>query len=291
MFLAAPISIGASLAEEQREIEGVVVGYYSAKISWATDEPATSQVDYGTSGFIYEQSSPERNSLLINHEIILSNLKPSTLYHYRIRSKDAFGNEGVSQDLTFKTLDFSIADNKAPTISNIKVASLAGVKEPTYLSDEEAAAIIGAGPAAPKGNFPGGKIIAVAKAKPKAEPKAETRHIQEGSEPAASGMIHSAGQLTKHEAPVEKTLVQKGGLLMPKGTWQYEPSFAYAHTSANRIAISGFTVLPVLIIGSISVDEVKRDILIQTNTFRYGLFNNFQVEVKVPSHIGINTSV
>lgn len=254
IFVSTPTSIGASL-DEEREVEGVAVGYYSARISWATDEPATSQVDYGISSDIYEYSTPENEALVTDHEITLAGLEPATTYHYRIRSKDAFGNEGVSQEFTFKTMDLSIADTRAPEISNIKVASSAGLREdPTYISDDEAELIIAAGPAGPP----------VIESAPQVE------------------VTQSAGQLTKHEEPVEKTLVQKGGLLLPRGTWQFEPSLTYAHTSANRIVISGFTVLPVLIIGSISVDSVKRDIMIQTNTLRYGLFNDVQVEVKVP---------
>ncbi|MDP8229625.1 MAG: fibronectin type III domain-containing protein, partial [Candidatus Gorgyraea atricola] len=208
LFISTPTSMGASL-DEEREVSGVATGYYSARITWTTDEPSTSHVDYGKTGFVYESTSPEDTNLVTRHEIILTNLEPSTLYHYRIRSKDMFGNEGVSQEFTFKTMDLGVADNTAPRISNIKVASVIGIKEPTYISDDEAATIIGAGPAAPGGNFPGGKVIAVAKAEPEA--KAEPRHVQEeGPKPTSTGMTHSAGstgQLTKHEAPVEKTLV------------------------------------------------------------------------------------
>lgn len=264
VFFSMPTSTGASLTEEDKEIEGVRAGYYSAKISWSTDEPSTSQVDYGTSTHTYKYTTPEHTNLVTYHEIVLSNLEPSTVYHYRIRSKDAFGNEGISPDLMFRTMDLGIADNTPPEISNIKVASITGLREPTYISDEEARSIVAAGPAGPA-------PMQIAASDVQTQPQVNVELGQS-----------SAGQLTKQEEPVEKTLIQKGGLLLPKGTWQVEPSVAYAHISANRISITGFTILPVLIIGEITSETVKRDILIETNTFRYGLGSNLQAEVKVP---------
>lgn len=81
---------------------------------------------------------------------------------------------------------------------------------------------------------------------------------------------------------IEQTLVQRGSILLGKGKFQVEPSITWAHFSSNRINIQGFTVLPVLVIGDISTETTKRDIFIQTMAFKYGLFNNFQTEVRVP---------
>ncbi len=81
---------------------------------------------------------------------------------------------------------------------------------------------------------------------------------------------------------IERTLVQKGGLLLPKGRLQVEPSITWAHFSSNRIHIQGFSILPVLIIGQVSTETVKRDIIIQTLAMKYGLLRNLQTEFKVP---------
>lgn len=239
------------------------VGYYSAKITWSTDEPSTSQVEYGESSSEYEHATTLDKELTTYHEVILKGLDPSTLYHYRVKSKDASGNETISSELTFKTLDVRVADNTPPKISNIKVDTTASLEKGLVVADEELDDIIVAGPTGP----PAGNIMTAA------APQAIATTTEENS---------VAGQLTKHEEPVEKTLIQKGGLLLPKGRWQFEPSLTYAHISANSIVITGFTALPVLIIGEISSDKVKRDIFIETTTLRYGLWDNLQAEVRVP---------
>ncbi len=86
----------------------------------------------------------------------------------------------------------------------------------------------------------------------------------------------------KKAESLERALIQRGGILLPKGKLQVEPSITYAHFSSNRITIQGFNILPVLVIGSISTETVKRDVFINTWAFKYGLFKNFQTEVKVP---------
>jgi hypothetical protein len=51
-------------------------------ISWNTDEPATSQIEYGEgSGDSYSQLSQEDQDLSYNHVVIISNLTPSKVYH------------------------------------------------------------------------------------------------------------------------------------------------------------------------------------------------------------------
>jgi len=81
---------------------------------------------------------------------------------------------------------------------------------------------------------------------------------------------------------IERTLQQRGSILLPKGTLQIEPSLSWAHFSSNRININGFIILDVLAIGEISTDTVKRDIFLQNVSLKYGLLDNFQTELKIP---------
>jgi hypothetical protein len=68
-------------------------------VTWNTDEPATSQVEYGEgSGSVYSQLTQEDKNLSYNHVVIISNLTPSKVYHLRAISKDAAGNEAKSID-------------------------------------------------------------------------------------------------------------------------------------------------------------------------------------------------
>ena len=72
-----------------------------AVITWATDKPSSSQVDYGkTPQYGLTATSDE---LTITHSITLSLLEPGTTYHYQVKSKDKAGNEALSSDNTFIT--------------------------------------------------------------------------------------------------------------------------------------------------------------------------------------------
>lgn len=82
----------------------------SARLTWLTDEPGDSQVDYGLS-VNYGQSSALSPSLVTNHTILLSGLLPGKTYHYRVKSRDASANLGVSGDFTFTTLRVVLEDD------------------------------------------------------------------------------------------------------------------------------------------------------------------------------------
>ena len=75
----------------------------SARISWSTNEAADTQVDYGLTT-AYGQSTALDPTLSLSHGLTLPGLAANTVYHYRVRSRDAAGNLGVSSDRTFKTV-------------------------------------------------------------------------------------------------------------------------------------------------------------------------------------------
>ena len=74
----------------------------SAVITWTTNEPATSQVEYGTTTD-YGATTTVEESLVTSHMVTLSGLKASATYHFRVKSKDGAGNEAVSGDYTLTT--------------------------------------------------------------------------------------------------------------------------------------------------------------------------------------------
>ena len=92
------------------------VTHNSATVSWDTDEPATSRVEYGLT-LSYGSTTTLDSNLVTRHSQSLSGLSPSTLYHYRVRSRDAVGNERISSDYTFTTL--APPDTTPPVISNV----------------------------------------------------------------------------------------------------------------------------------------------------------------------------
>lgn len=80
----------------------------------------------------------------------------------------------------------------------------------------------------------------------------------------------------------EQILIQTGGVLIPKGTFVLEPSFSYSHFDRSNIAVSGFTIYQALVVGTIEVAEVDRDIFALQLTTRYGITNRLQVDASIP---------
>ena len=73
----------------------------TATITWTTDEPATSELRYGTDTD-YGRSVSDA-TLVTTHTMTISGLEPDTVYHWQVVSKDAAGNTAASSDHTFKT--------------------------------------------------------------------------------------------------------------------------------------------------------------------------------------------
>jgi hypothetical protein len=74
-------------------------------ISWKTDKPATSLVQYdeGIIGGRYSKSSTEDTTLSNTHTVIIKGLDAGKNYHFRILAKDKRGNETISNDYNFIT--------------------------------------------------------------------------------------------------------------------------------------------------------------------------------------------
>ncbi|MFZ5875666.1 MAG: fibronectin type III domain-containing protein, partial [Nitrospirota bacterium] len=81
-----------------------------ATVTWTTNEPSESQVEYGTTT-AHGSTTPLNITLVTNHSMTLSGLSPSTTYHFRVTSPDAAGNIGTSADFTFTTAETSRLTN------------------------------------------------------------------------------------------------------------------------------------------------------------------------------------
>ena len=78
---------------------GVSAGAVAATVSWSTNEPATSQVSYGTTTAYGSTAGP--TGLRTAHQVTLSGLQCATLYHFQIQSRDAANNTATTADSTF----------------------------------------------------------------------------------------------------------------------------------------------------------------------------------------------
>lgn len=95
----------------------------TATISWTTDEPADTQVEYGTST-AYGLSSVLNTATSTAHSVALSGLTASTTYHFMVKSKDVAGNSATSSDYSLTTLPLPPADTTAPVISAVSVSGI-----------------------------------------------------------------------------------------------------------------------------------------------------------------------
>jgi len=84
-----------------------------ATITWTTDEPATSLVDYGADDN-YGSSEFEIN-YVTSHSIELTGLSPDTVYHFMVTSEDASNNSASSADAQFTTAS-------PPTLVSISIS-------------------------------------------------------------------------------------------------------------------------------------------------------------------------
>jgi len=84
-------------------VQAASVTTSGATITWTTNEPADTQVDYGTSAAYGSSSTPDSTKVL-EHSVTLTGLAPNTTYHVRVKSRDAVGNLATQEGFTFKTV-------------------------------------------------------------------------------------------------------------------------------------------------------------------------------------------
>jgi len=86
-------------------ISSVLASYITssgATITWTTNELSNSQVEYGLNTS-YGSQTALNASMVTSHSQAISGLSANTLYHYRVKSRDAAGNLANSVDYTFTT--------------------------------------------------------------------------------------------------------------------------------------------------------------------------------------------
>jgi len=71
-----------------------------ASLSWKTNEPATTQMEWGPTPE-YGMVTPLDEDLVTIHSVTLIGLEAFRTYHFRARAKDAAGNEAISEDHNF----------------------------------------------------------------------------------------------------------------------------------------------------------------------------------------------
>ena len=108
----------------------VIPSSTSAVVTWTTDEPSTSQVQYGADSG-YGSSTTIDNALVTSHSQTVSGLSPTTTYHFQVRSSDAASNVATSADGTFTTTTTAVAPAVDKQVSAHPTAKSTSLKLPT----------------------------------------------------------------------------------------------------------------------------------------------------------------
>lgn len=116
-----PVASADTTAPVLSSITSTGISANSATITWTTNESADSQVEYGLTT-AYGTNTTLNTSLVLSHSVTMTGLSASTLYHYRVKSKDAAGNLATSADYTFTTS--AAGDTTAPVISSVTSSGL-----------------------------------------------------------------------------------------------------------------------------------------------------------------------
>lgn len=81
---------------------------------------------------------------------------------------------------------------------------------------------------------------------------------------------------------LDQALLVRGGLLLPPGTLEIDNTTSYFSASSEHVTVNGFALLPILVVGDIASERVRKDILLPALTTRLGLPHRFQLDFQVP---------
>ncbi len=94
-----------------------------ATVIWATSREANSAVSYGSEASYlatqsYSQTVGDPTVSTQSHEVRLTGLQPSTVYHFKVVSSDPYGLSGESSDDTFRT------KSPLPTLEDVQIIKI-----------------------------------------------------------------------------------------------------------------------------------------------------------------------
>jgi hypothetical protein len=100
------------------------------------------------------------------------------------------------------------------------------------------------------------------------------------------------GEVRKEEKKAARATrtaeVERGGALVAPWRLVVQPEFEYDHISGQNVALSGFTIFQAILIGTVTVSRIKRDIFVPAVTLRLGIpplfkhLNDSELSLRVP---------
>ena len=74
----------------------------------------------------------------------------------------------------------------------------------------------------------------------------------------------------------------RGGVLLQKDQLVLEPALAYAYSTNTRLILSGFSVLPLIVLGDLESEKARTQTLTPIIAFRYGIIRGLQLDFRLP---------
>jgi hypothetical protein len=105
---------------------------------------------------------------------------------------------------------------------------------------------------------------------------------KDGASSAASEALKASKEEQEKSKEQESAaeVVEKGGLI--RGKFQVSLTESYTHMQTNQLYIEGFGILPIVVVGNVDIQNVRRDIFTTVFNASYKLTNKLQVSVNVP---------
>lgn len=109
------------------------------------------------------------------------------------------------------------------------------------------------------------------------------------TEPAAA----AAAEEEEEEGPVRIPLagVAQGGVLLQRDQLVLEPTLGYSFSTNSRLILTGFSILPLLILGTIEAEKVETQTFVPALGFRYGIRRGIQFDLRIPYLVQNTTRV
>lgn len=92
-------------------------------------------------------------------------------------------------------------------------------------------------------------------------------------------------------AALDRALLVRGGLLLPAGMMEMDASASYFSLASDHVTVNGFALFPVLVVGDITSERLRRDIFVNTYTVRQGVTKKLQLDAWVPYGFVLNRTV
>jgi hypothetical protein len=112
---------------------------------------------------------------------------------------------------------------------------------------------------------------------------------------AAAGKEPTSGAAAQQEeerevARVPLAAVQAGGLLLPRDSIIVEPTIFYTYSQSTSLVVTGFSVLPLIILGTFESQRTTTNLVSPALQLRYGLWRGLQLDFRIP-YTYANTSI